>query len=392
MNAEFKEEEGLAIITEEREEIADYNLKNYTLSYSPNDFNVDTIFGFIEKGVFKIPNFQRNYVWDIKRASKLIESLILGLPIPQIFLFEQSKNNFLVIDGQQRLMSIYYFKKRRFPRADKKMEIRRIFADKGNISDEVLQDDKYFSSFILKLPQNGQAEDSSLEGLDYESLGTEQMTLDLTPIRSLIIKPNSQYDSFAIYEIFNRLNSGGINLKPQEIRNSLFHSPFLDMLHQINLNTDWRNLIKKEEVDLHMKDVEFLLRAFAMLLEGENYSSSMLKFLDNFSEKTRSFEKSKVEYLRSLFKKFIEEAKKIGNDIFVMKDSKKVSIAYIESIFKAVCLEAVKNNDLNILEIEKSKIEELKNNEEFRQTTSKSSTSRENVSRRLAIAQTILTN
>jgi uncharacterized protein with ParB-like and HNH nuclease domain len=70
----------------------------------PNDFKL-TLFSFIESKAVKIPGFQRNYVWDIMRASKLIESPIIGLPIAQIFLYEEGRNSFLVIDGQQRLMS-----------------------------------------------------------------------------------------------------------------------------------------------------------------------------------------------------------------------------------------------------------------------------------------------
>lgn len=83
---------------------------DYDISVSPNDFNLKTIFDFIDSGIVKIPGFQRNYVWDLKRASKLIESLLIGVPIPQIFLYEEKKNSFLVIDGQQRLMTIYYFR------------------------------------------------------------------------------------------------------------------------------------------------------------------------------------------------------------------------------------------------------------------------------------------
>ncbi|MFV9677841.1 MAG: GmrSD restriction endonuclease domain-containing protein, partial [Methanosarcinales archaeon] len=94
----------------------DYSFTEYDLTAAPNDFNIKTIYDFIESGVMEIPNFQRNYVWDLKRASKLVESIIIGLPVPQIFLFEKSRNKFLVIDGQQRLMTIYYFIKKRFPK------------------------------------------------------------------------------------------------------------------------------------------------------------------------------------------------------------------------------------------------------------------------------------
>ena len=76
-----------------------------------NDFNVNTIVDLMDKGVIKIPDFQRNYVWDKKMTSKLIESLIIGIPISQVFLYEEQRNNFFVIDGQQRLLTIYFLKK-----------------------------------------------------------------------------------------------------------------------------------------------------------------------------------------------------------------------------------------------------------------------------------------
>ena len=86
-----------------------------------------TLVQMVDKGWVRIPGFQRNFVWDLPRASKLIESLILGLPVPQLFLYQQDRGRNLLIDGQQRLMSIYYFKKRRFPRVDRRADLRRKF-------------------------------------------------------------------------------------------------------------------------------------------------------------------------------------------------------------------------------------------------------------------------
>ena len=88
---------------------------SYDISVIPNDFNVMTINSLIESGVISMPAFQRNYVWDRKRASRFIESLILGLPVPQIFLYQMDRNKYSVIDGQQRLLTIYFFVKQRFP-------------------------------------------------------------------------------------------------------------------------------------------------------------------------------------------------------------------------------------------------------------------------------------
>jgi Protein of unknown function DUF262 len=96
------------------EEEEEGQIDEYDLNSTPNDFNVVTIYNFIDSGAVKIPGFQRAYVWDLRRASKLIESLIIGLPVPQVFLYEEGRNSFLVIDGQQRLMTMYYFMMQRF--------------------------------------------------------------------------------------------------------------------------------------------------------------------------------------------------------------------------------------------------------------------------------------
>ena len=152
-------------IEEGEEELA---VNEYDITSIPNDFNMLTLFNFIESGIVKIPDFQRNYVWDQKRASKLIESIILGLPIPQIFFYESEKNKYLVIDGQQRLMSIYFFIKQRFPKANCRNIIRAEFEKYGKIRDEIISDDTYFVNFTLKLDYNDNK--SSYDGKKYSTL------------------------------------------------------------------------------------------------------------------------------------------------------------------------------------------------------------------------------
>src|SRR6266851_9248017 len=95
LEEELKEESWFEDYAEEAE---DSQIDEYDITSTPNDFNVLTLHSFVESGAVKIPGFQRNFVWDISRSSKLIESLILGLPVPQIFLYEQQRNRFLVID------------------------------------------------------------------------------------------------------------------------------------------------------------------------------------------------------------------------------------------------------------------------------------------------------
>jgi uncharacterized protein with ParB-like and HNH nuclease domain len=320
------------------DEEEEFQVTEYDITATPNDFNVSTLFNFIESGAVVIPGFQRHFVWDIKRASKLIESLILGLPVPQLFLYEEARNRFLVIDGQQRLMSIYYFIKQRFPRNEARIELRRIFEEHGKMPDEVLHDDKYFMNFRLQLPAKLPDQPNQFSGLAYATLGELKFQLDLRPIRNVIVKQNApKDDDSSIYEIFSRLNSGGVNLAPQEIRLSLYHSFFYDMLMRINTEGEWRRILGSSVQDLHMKDVEILLRIFAMLVDGENYTPSMMRFLNQFSKKCRTHTIQQNDYLERLFKSFLEATADLPDDVFLNKRNRRFNIALIEAVFTAVC-------------------------------------------------------
>lgn len=368
----------------------EYLFREYEVTSSPNDFNIKTLYDFIDSGVVKIPAFQRNFVWDIKRSSKLIESLIIGLPIPQIFLYEESKNSFLVIDGQQRLMSIYYFIKKRFPRKEKRIELRRIFDIEGSIPDSVLFDNDFFTDFNLLL--TGQLPDrpNKLNKLNYSILGENKASFDLRTIRNVIIKQNlPEGDDSAMFEIFNRLNTGGVNLKPQEIRASMYHSSFYDMLYRINLNVNWRSIINKSEPDLNMGDIEILLRGFAMLIESENYKPSMTKFLNNFSKNTKSMSQDRIKYLEQLFYKFCDVAIQFGEGAFISKNNK-VNISIFESIFCAMCKEAALKMSIEIRIPEKEKVFLLKENPEFAQAIQRDTASKKNVDLRMELANKVL--
>jgi uncharacterized protein with ParB-like and HNH nuclease domain len=372
------------------DEFEDYQIDEYDLTATPNDFNVLTIFSFIEAGAVKIPGFQRNFVWDIKRASKLVESLILGLPVPQIFLYEEERNKFLVIDGQQRLMSIYYFIKQRFPRKEKRIELRQIFDEHGGIPNGILYDDDYFTNFKLSLPEQLPNHPNKFKGLNYSTLGDHQTQFNLRPIRNVIVKQNAPKDDSSIFEIFNRLNTGGMNLKPQEIRTSLYHSSFYDMLYRINTLAGWRRVLFMNEPDLHMKDVEVLLRGFAMLMQGMNYAPSMAKFLNQFSKKCKNHTDDQNRYLEDLFKSFLKATDNLPNDIFVNKRNRRFNIALYEAVFSGACSASLANQELLTAALSPAKIIELDNDAEFIDASQKATTTRANVERRLRRAHEII--
>ena len=293
---------------EDQEEL---QIEEYDITASPNDFNVMTLHSFVDSGSVRIPGFQRNFVWDIGRSSRLIESLILGLPVPQLFLYEQERNKFLVIDGQQRLMSIYYFIKKRFPRKERRADIRRISDQEGTIPDRVLYDDEYFQTFNLRLASSLPNRENKFRGLNYATLGDYKTQLDLRPIRNIVVKQNAPSgDDSSMFEVFNRLNTGGVNLKPQEIRTSMYHSDFYRMLYRINAETRWRKLLRSDTPDLHMKDIEILLRGFAMLVDSDNYAPSMVRFLNLFSKNCMNSSAERNEYLERLFGSFLHACAK----------------------------------------------------------------------------------
>jgi len=375
-------------------EADDSQIKEYDITASPNDFNMSTMFSFIESGAVKIPGFQRNYVWDVKRASKLIESIIIGLPIPQIFLYEEERNKFLVIDGQQRLMSIYYFIKQRFPRKEKRFELRRIFDKYGSIPDEVLHDDAYFTKFNLQLTERLPNHPNRLNKLNYGTLGELKTTFDLRTVRNIIIKQNvpdaDEDDSSSIYEIFNRLNTGGINLKPQEIRTSLYHSPFYEMLYRINLDDRWRELLGVIEPDSHMKDIEILLRAFAMVMCGKEYKPSMTGFLNLTSKRAGKLSNEKVVYLERLFYAFLDACNTLPAKAFFGAQITRVNISFIDAVFAAQCTESFENNSLDVPVIDPDKLRLLKEDVEFVNAAQSDTASKINVAKRLERSKAIL--
>lgn len=373
------------------EEADELQIEEYDITAAPNDFNVLTIFNFLESGAVRIPGFQRNFVWDLGRASKLIESLILGLPVPQVFLYEIERNKFLVIDGQQRLMSIYYFIKQRFPKKEKRAELRTIFDEEGKIPDHVVHDDVYFENFRLKLPEVLPKHPNRYKGLSYATLGTYKTQFELRTIRNIIIKQSApQDDDSSMYEIFNRLNTGGINLKPQEIRTSMYHSSFYEMLYRANSRPAWRRILANLEPDLHMKDVEILLRGFAMLIDGENYAPSMVRFLNQFSRKCRGQTEEQNQYLSMLLESFLAATAALPEDAFLNKKNRRFNVALYEATFASTCSAAFREKRELSGSITANRLILLEEDKEFLDAMIEGTTQTKNVRMRLSRAKAIL--
>jgi uncharacterized protein with ParB-like and HNH nuclease domain len=247
----------------ENEDDVKVNLNEYQQAVIwSTDWTTGTIVTQMDKGTIDLkPKFQRREAWDDKRKSKFIESIILGLPIPQIILAERKdkKGTYIVIDGKQRLLSIRQF----FSKAD----------------DEVFPRLKLKGLDSLKTLNNKSFVDLQADP-NLEDFAT---LLENQPIRTIVIKnwPNEAF----LYNVFLRLNTGSLPLAPQELRQALHPGLFIDYTDQFSIDS---NQIKKtlniEEPDYRMRDIELVIRFFAFKYYIQNYNGNLKKFFDDTVE------------------------------------------------------------------------------------------------------------
>lgn len=369
-------------------------ITQYDITSEPNDFNVMTLFSYMERGAIELPPFQRYFVWDKQRASRFIESLIKGLPVPQIFLYQESRNNFQIIDGQQRMMSVYYFMKGRFPKPDGRARLREIFAEHKSIPDRFLADDELFQDFSLALKSKDESYENPLHGLKFDTLDEHKTPFELRPIRVVIIKQNEpKDDNSSIYEIYDRLNTGGANLKPQEIRANLYYSDFYRALYEANKNPAWRKIIGQQAEDAFMRDVELLLRAFAMLVKGDEYKPSMTRFLNTFSNFAKLHMTSKdIKRLIHIFDAFVRATSTFESNVFHSPTAQRFSIALFEAAFVGWCTDAWKSSNENpsVPSPSQKDLSALTSDPAFRKFLQEGTTKSANVQERLKIARDML--
>lgn len=235
-------------------------------SYIPNvvvygtDWTTETIFTqLVRENIELAPNFQRRDAWNIQKKSRLIESLILGLPVPQIVLAEKVKGKFIVLDGKQRLLSIFQF-----------------YGESGSSYDNF----KLTGLEILK-KLNG----SSYEDLQNYLLDTSLIdALDNQSIRTTIIR-NWQHESF-LYTVFSRLNTENTPLSPQELRKSLNPGEFTNFIDEQSAEIQGlRIYFGSKEPDFRMRDAQILLRYVAFQLFLSQYRGLLNSFLNDVNRK-----------------------------------------------------------------------------------------------------------
>ena len=311
----------------------------YSISSYGADYSVDVLIKRLEKGLIIVPPFQRRYVWDIKKASRFIESLILGLPVPGIFLSRdssdkpQQSNKMLIIDGQQRLLTLQRFYRGRF-------------------------DDKVFKLSGIC---------DELNGRTYDELSADdQSRLDDAIIHATIIKQETpEEDDSSIYMVFGRLNTGGMLLQPQEIRACIFYGEFNDLLNDLKNNENWRNLFRKENP--RMKEQEMILRFFALYSHYEEYKKGLKKLLNDFMSHNRYCQLHDKNTLSKMFNNTINIiVQSIGREAF--RKGNAVNAAVFDSMMIGVAKRLAHSSMSN--EECKAKYEQLMQDDEYIDFTS----------------------
>lgn len=251
------------------------------------DFPLSTLREMVDEGdIIPNPDYQRDYVYNDKQASKLVESVLLGIPIPTIYLCQEKDNTYSVIDGQQRITSLVKFLK---------------------------------NEFAL----SGLKELDELNGKYYKDLPKEVKTKLRTSSLSTISLFKQSGD--LKYEIFARLNQGAVKLNPQELRNCIYRGSFNNMLDDIAASNPHLHSLFHD--DNNRKSYQERILRFFALRTYQDYQSSMLKTMNSFMERHQNDGEDEIKAAKNKFNNTIDIIKQVlGDSAFMAFDRNKGTI------------------------------------------------------------------
>jgi hypothetical protein len=310
MNEPMTQDQNKDEIVEDLDELNEVLPTAYSITSYGADYPVDGLVKRISQEDVIVPRFslepeegqstvgfQREFVWKKPQADRFIESLLLGLPVPGIFLVKETNGKHLVLDGQQRLRTLDNF-------------YSGIFQGK---------------EFVLENVQD------QWKGKTYKTLHPDdRRRLDDSIIHATIVRQDEPTeDESSVYLIFERLNSGGTFLQPQEIRVALYHGEFATLLSKLNDNADWRALYGKK--NSRLKDIELILRFLALHFYAGSYRRPMKEFLNRYMAVNRELKKQSEAQVRDIFEATVSAiARAIGPRAFRPKNA--VNAAVLDAV------------------------------------------------------------
>ncbi|MDF2367860.1 DUF262 domain-containing protein [Sneathiella sp.] len=295
------------------------------------------------------PNFQRKYVWTNTLASRLVESILLNVPIPPCYLSQNEEYEFDVIDGQQRLYSLYRYLDNQFPLTDL----------------EVL---------------------SEFRKLRFHELPSkDQRKLKTYTLRCIVITNESHPE--IKFDVFQRLNSNTVPLNAQELRNCIHRGEFNNLLGELASGDILLKVLKKKMPDKRLRDEELILRFFAFHNLGlEKYRTPLKHWFNEAAKIGRSYTPEKIQELKSIWNDALEVATILFHpeECFRRDESRAINRA----LFDLIMYTAKNLTVADALKIKvdfKKKYNELNRNEEFQDLISRSVDHKKRTLRRFEI-------
>lgn len=275
----------------------------YSITSFGVDFDVGGIVRRLKEGDVEIPSFQRGYVWKRPQASRFVESLLMGLPVPGVFLYrEESSEKLTVIDGQQRMRTLECF---------------------------------YDGVFVDGKPFNLQGLESRFNDLNYEDLEEDtRRKLNNSIIHATVMKQDIPGDDGSSkYFVFERLNTGATQLDPQEIRAAIYGGEFNKLLEEMNENNSWRKLFGNRSP--RKRDEELLLRFLALFYSFKAYQPSMTHFLNVYMKQNQDLRRKSKEDILKVFSPTVDTIlNNIGEKAF--RPKRVVNAAVLDAVMVGV--------------------------------------------------------
>lgn len=334
------------------------------ISYSTTDFDVDGLVRRMQRDDILIPTFgedlddppietarfQRPLVWTKNQMDRFIESLLLGYPIPGIFLVRQLDNRYLVLDGQQRLRTLRAY--------TEGIAFKREFSLR-NVADR-------------------------FKGLTYKSMSRElKRKLDNTFLQATIVQSSTNPGALdAIYQVFERLNSGGTQLTPHEIRIALYAGPFVGWLTALSDSAEWRDLYGP--APRHLRDQELVLRILALSIEPGSYKRPLKKFLNDFTLKYRDLSNLDTSEVQARFREAARVLSSAEGISALRPAGSAVNAAWAEAILIGL-MERLKSSSVEPAEVGRA-LEKLRNTPAIMESTARATADRDSVQTRMRLA------
>ncbi|MBK0403125.1 DUF262 domain-containing protein [Adhaeribacter sp. BT258] len=267
------EEAVLDEIILEEEETQEDDLSGKRRIYTEqSDPEIDSLYSRYKRGRLNIqPDFQRQFVWDRVKSSRLIESALLDIPLPMVYLSEEQDGKENVIDGQQRLTSFFSFLDGKFPDGqDFKLGGLKVFTELNNL-------------------RYSQLKEEYQDKIRYYNIRT--------------IKFKKESDGDLQFEVFERLNTGSVSLNDQELRNCVYRGKFNNLLKDLSEEPDFRYLLGLSTSDRRMVDRELVLRFASFYLNTYlKYKAPIKLFLNHTMDRYRDISDNDAKELKQAFK------------------------------------------------------------------------------------------